>query len=937
QNNIAFPPNNINETLQNEKQQIHTNYIQLQKQYISANDLESNYLLTIADTSQKIKSNPSYSQSLNQLKEIKKNIETQIASNQNNPTKESQNTIINNQLQLLQQLRQLVSITQATGIVGNEYLKQNNAISSPQATKDTALSVVQKIPVNLSTTSLQQIQSLIQEQKQIEDNLKTNNPVVKSKEEVLKNNELINAEITQLTNKAIDLKQKITQTTDQKKKAELQLEFDRTTALVQEKKLLQMANEIIINQSEYNSQQTLLNELINSIPSNKSDEKNSVINTMNEIQKLKKQEESLIKDALNISNPSAQLGAMQNVKIKQQEYIQTQQQLITQLQKYKSDAKKQDIPININDPLPLSIKYQSNLLKQIKEWEALNNNLNMEITRLYPKYSNTPAGKLLTEAQKLITESKNTTDINKKLELQIKAVQLQQQAMQLLSATPLANTEPPNNQQNQNKPVNQQNQQVAQNENKPVNQQNQQVAQNENKPVNQQNQQVAQNQNKPVNQQNQQVAQNQNKPDNTTEIINNFIPQIKSLKISKTSAYSDAKPIPLNPQLPEGLIFSVQVGAFKNPLPNNFFNGISPVFSQTTENNLYRYLVGQMQDVQEAIALKNNFRNLGYTDAFVIAYYNGKRISLSEALELMKKEKQQEVKINPFATTNVLEKANIPTYTTLMETTQKTEMAQSTVNIKDAEEINDLYYTIQVGVYGKNVSDATFKYIKPIVRDKIDDKFYRYSAGIYDNISQVQKDLNKVIALGMKDAFICAYWNGKRIFYPQAEKLTRENKNIRYATPQPIIFPDEAAAANLGVVNNPSANNAIVEQSSSAPAFDPTLVFTNNVTKRPEPTPENGVKSDNAGICFRVQIGAFKNRVPKETADKYFKIQNWPIEVHYINGLYIYTVGNFVAPKYAAKLREQMIALGINDAFITVYKDNQKLFGYEALKYLSQQ
>ncbi|PAM30156.1 hypothetical protein CEJ64_25880, partial [Acinetobacter baumannii] len=86
----------------------------------------------------------------------------------------------------------------------------------------------------------------------------------------------------------------------------------------------------------------------------------------------------------------------------------------------------------------------------------------------------------------------------------------------------------------------------------------------------------------------------------------------------------------------------------------------------------------------------------------------------------------------------------------------------------------------------KDVSDATFKYIKPIIRANINNKFYRYSAGIYDNLSQAQKDLSKVIALGMKDAFICAYWNGKRIFYPEAEKLIRENKNIRYAPPQPI-------------------------------------------------------------------------------------------------------------------------------------------------------
>ncbi len=1026
QNNIALPPTNFTQNIQQQKRQIDSNYINLQKQFITANNTEIAYLMGMADTSQKIKNNPAYAQSLNQLKNIQKNIETQIASNQNNPSKESQNNILNNQLQLLQQLRQIINAIQPTHIANNNYISKEINYTHPSSNinKDTALALIQNIPPNISVNSNQQLQTLIQEQNQIEDNLKTNNPVLKQKDEIIKNNEILNTEITQLTNKALDLKQKITQTTDQRKRAELQTEFERTNALIQEKKLIQISNEILINQTEYASQQNLIDQLINSIPSNKSAEKNSANNTINEIQKLKKQEETLIKEALSLSNPSAQLGALQNVKIKQQEYLQIQQQLINQLQQYNPNAKKQPLPININDPLPLALKYQANLNKQIKEWEAINNNLNLEITRLYPKYSNTPAGKLLADAQKLITESKNTSDLNKKLELLIKAAQLQQKAMQQLSApavstinagnnsnsnkpanppaqqpitqnqnqpaNPPAQTmtqnqnqpaNPPAQQpiaQNQNKPANPPAQQpIAQNQNKPANppaqetvtqNQNQPanppaqqpITQNQNKPANPPAQQpITQNQNKPANPPAQQpITQNQNKPanppaqetvaqnqnktntqqKNTEQTTVNFLPQIKSVKISKTPAYSDAKPIPLNPQLPDGLIFSVQVGAFKNPLPNNFFNGISPVFAQTTENNLYRYLVGQMQDVQEAIALKNNFRNLGYTDAFVIAYYNGKRISLSEALELLKKEKQQDVKINPFATTNVLEKANIPTYTTLMQTTQASETTTSaTSTIKEAEEINDLYFTIQVGVYGKNVTDATFKYIKPIIRQSINDKFYRYSAGIYDNISQVQKDLNKVIALGMKDAFICAYWNGKRIFYPEAEKLIKENKNIRYAPPQPIIFPNELVAQNIGIINNPTAGNAIVEQSSNAPPFDPTLVFTNNVTKRPEPTPENGVKPDNSGICFRVQIGAFKNRVPKETADKYFKIKDWPIEVHYINGLYIYTVGNFIAPKYAAKLREQMLTLGINDAFITVYKDNQKLFGYEALKYMSQQ
>ena len=46
---------------------------------------------------------------------------------------------------------------------------------------------------------------------------------------------------------------------------------------------------------------------------------------------------------------------------------------------------------------------------------------------------------------------------------------------------------------------------------------------------------------------------------------------------TEREVYSDENPIPVNPKLPKGLIYKVQVGAFRNPIPQNLFKGFAPI------------------------------------------------------------------------------------------------------------------------------------------------------------------------------------------------------------------------------------------------------------------------------------------------------------------------------------------------------------------------
>ncbi len=69
-------------------------------------------------------------------------------------------------------------------------------------------------------------------------------------------------------------------------------------------------------------------------------------------------------------------------------------------------------------------------------------------------------------------------------------------------------------------------------------------------------------------------------------------------------SYSEKNPIPMNPDLPEGLVFKVQIGAFRNPLPADKFKGIQPLSGETTRPGWVRYCAGLFQAFEPANIVK---------------------------------------------------------------------------------------------------------------------------------------------------------------------------------------------------------------------------------------------------------------------------------------------------------------------------------------------
>jgi N-acetylmuramoyl-L-alanine amidase len=84
----------------------------------------------------------------------------------------------------------------------------------------------------------------------------------------------------------------------------------------------------------------------------------------------------------------------------------------------------------------------------------------------------------------------------------------------------------------------------------------------------------------------------------------------------------------------ENVIFKVQLMASSKviPLDGDNFNGLNTI-SKEPIKNLYRYMYGNTNSYLKAKLLKSNADAKGYTTSYIVAYKNGVRVPLQEAIK----------------------------------------------------------------------------------------------------------------------------------------------------------------------------------------------------------------------------------------------------------------------------------------------------------------
>jgi N-acetylmuramoyl-L-alanine amidase len=86
----------------------------------------------------------------------------------------------------------------------------------------------------------------------------------------------------------------------------------------------------------------------------------------------------------------------------------------------------------------------------------------------------------------------------------------------------------------------------------------------------------------------------------------------------------------------QGIIFKVQIIASSTRLSANSpeFKGLKNIW-EYKDRGLYKYTVGNQKDLKLAYRLQSELLRKGFIGAFVVAFKNGKRITVREALKLL--------------------------------------------------------------------------------------------------------------------------------------------------------------------------------------------------------------------------------------------------------------------------------------------------------------
>lgn len=108
-------------------------------------------------------------------------------------------------------------------------------------------------------------------------------------------------------------------------------------------------------------------------------------------------------------------------------------------------------------------------------------------------------------------------------------------------------------------------------------------------------------------------------------------------EIKEKPVYPPNEKVIVNPEVPSGLIYRIQVAVFRNPVSPTYFKGITPVVGFRNEGtDITNYYAGLFRKSVDAAKALTRVKTTGFKDAFIVALFDKKVISTDRAAILEK-------------------------------------------------------------------------------------------------------------------------------------------------------------------------------------------------------------------------------------------------------------------------------------------------------------
>ena len=199
------------------------------------------------------------------------------------------------------------------------------------------------------------------------------------------------------------------------------------------------------------------------------------------------------------------------------------------------------------------------------------------------------------------------------------------------------------------------------------------------------------------------------------------------------------------------VVYRVQLGAFKNKVNESVFKGVQ-VVRFDGQDGLVRYAVGSLNNYKEAQELKMSMREKGFNDAFVTAYKDGARVSVSDLVnpdEFKKIANDSTQKQSTKAATNSVNK----------------EVNTAPIS-KDSTNLSSLKIYVQVGLFAgeppANIQ-AIFATIPDLKVEITDQGLKRYLSREFKDPAEAAAYREELKAKGLQDSFLIAFYKGVKI------------------------------------------------------------------------------------------------------------------------------------------------------------------------------